>query len=116
MFFGFIYYGGLLKAWRTMHIVPRVIAFIPMPVFFAADITWNLIAGTVSYWDWPFRALPNDKHWWNRQWTFSQRTEFWANEQSNSWRRTWILGGNNWKSLLNSAVPDHIATYAVGVA
>ena len=109
MFYGFLYYGGVLKSWRTMHIVPRLIAFIPMPFFFAADIIWNVFLGsTIFYWDIPFRAIPNATKWWNRQWTFSQRTEYWANESHNEWRRTWLLGGNNWKSLLNSMVAGHI--------
>jgi hypothetical protein len=108
MFYGFLYYGGLLKSWETMHIVPRLIAFIPMPAFFAADIAWNIGPGSVMYWDIPFQLSPTGSRWYHRQWTFSQRTEFWANESHNEWRRTWLLGGNNWKSLLNSMVNGHI--------
>jgi hypothetical protein len=109
MFYGFQWYAGALKAWPRMVFIPRLFTLIGVAFFGSLDVVFmNVVVGTVVYADIPFRAQPDATKWWHRQWTFSQRTEFWYNESQNDWRKTYLLGADNWTALLNAIAPGHI--------
>lgn len=98
MFYGFQWYAGAIKAWPTMHILPRTLTAIMFLFFIGFDVLWNVIVGSIIYLELPFR---------NKTFTFSQRTEYWYNKPL-SWRCTYILGANNWAAFLDSIVAGHI--------
>ena len=64
-------------------------------VFYAADVAWNLVAGSIMYWDFPL------KHGF----TFSQRTEYWMNADGSP-KRTKVAAF--WTFMLNWWLNDHI--------
>ena len=98
MFYGFQWYAGALQAWPRMLIVPRIFTLIGVAFFGAVDIFWNITIGSLIYLELPFLHGV----------TFSQRTEYWFNQSNNDWRKTYLLGANNWAALLNSISIDHI--------
>jgi hypothetical protein len=107
MFYGFQWYGGALQGWKTMLIVPRIATLLLLGVFGSVDIVWNLIFGTLTFWERPFKRTIGGTRWYHRQWTFSLRVEHWYNAKP-CWRRDYLLGADNWRSLLNSMVAGHI--------
>lgn len=96
MFYGFQWYAGVSQAWTRMKLVPKILSAPPAALFFLCDVLWNCTWGTVTFLEFPFV----------HGFTFSQRVEYWANQSG--WRKDYVLGATNWKSLLNSILPYHI--------
>jgi hypothetical protein len=112
MFYGFQWYAGALQSYPRMAFVPRMATLALVGVFGLLDIVFmNLIVGIFIYRDAPFQKIPHGTRWHHRQWTFSQRTEYWYNQSHNDWQKTYLLGADNWAALLNAISPGHITLY-----